>query len=63
MGASALDPRVGESVRKPFKNCSWDLHSPTGLMDISSVGLQSKMFWGLISQMLNLKLWGDQCGV
>ena len=40
--------QVGESVCKPIKSGISIPYSPLVLLDISTVDLQSQMFWGLI---------------
>lgn len=49
--ASALGPRGSESVCEPFKSGSSVLYSPLGLLDVSLIGFQSEMFWGIVSLM------------
>ena len=43
--------QVGESACKPIKSGISIPYSPLVLLDISTVDLQSQMFWGLISSM------------
>lgn len=57
-----LGLKAGESAHGLIKTCSSVYHSPLSLVGTSPVGLQSQMFWGLIFQVLVLKLgclmWG-----
>lgn len=47
---------MGQSAHEPFKRSSSICHSSVGLLDVSYVGLQSQMLWGLISRLLTLKV-------
>ena len=47
--AFVLDCQVGESACKSFKSGISIPYSPLVFLDVSPVGFQSQMFWGLIS--------------
>jgi len=49
--AFMLYGQVGEAACKPFHNGISIPYTPLVLLDISTVDLQSQMFWGLISSM------------
>ena len=51
-----LDPGASESAHGCFKSHSSIPHSPVSLMGISPIGPESQVFYGLISQVLVLKL-------
>lgn len=55
-GPSALGCGAGESVWEPIRSCFSVCHILKGLMSISLIDLQSQMFWGLIAQVLVLKV-------
>lgn len=47
--AFALHPGASISSHEPFKSRISDPHSPMVLLDLSPVGFQSQMFWGVNS--------------
>ena len=47
----------------PRKTCFSVLHSSVGLVDASSIGFHSQIFWGDCLAGAGLKSWGAQCGI